>query len=181
MAPALCELALQVPRIRPGPGGDAVLIDRHLGVWASMRSPSWKKEGYCDYVAGDTTFPIPEAKRLIRAGQIRSGGQDVQMLELHRPEPRFGDRRGPQQHVVGGPIELRARDSDSARGVSLWVAIDQERPLPLLCVRHRQVGRGSRFSLGRRGAGYEQGADSPVEIREQDGIAQGTNRLFKAA
>lgn len=45
------------------------LIDRHLGIWASMQCPSWKKEGYCDYIGGDTTFPIPEAKRLIRAGQ----------------------------------------------------------------------------------------------------------------
>jgi len=46
------------------------LIDDRLGGWTSMRCPSWKKEGYCDYIAGDTTFPIPEAKRLIRAGQV---------------------------------------------------------------------------------------------------------------
>ncbi|AGA25562.1 hypothetical protein Sinac_1166 [Singulisphaera acidiphila DSM 18658] len=54
------------------------LIDGRLGLWASMRCPSWKKEGYCDYVAGDTTFPIPEAIRLIRAGQ-----------ESHEPAFRY--------------------------------------------------------------------------------------------
>lgn len=45
------------------------LIDDHLGGWTSLKCPSWKKEGYCDYIAGDCTFPIPEAKRLIRAGR----------------------------------------------------------------------------------------------------------------
>lgn len=45
------------------------LIDGRLGLRASLRCPSWKKEGFCDYVAGDTSFPIAEAKRLIRAGR----------------------------------------------------------------------------------------------------------------
>jgi hypothetical protein len=42
------------------------LIHARFGPLASLSHPSWKKEGYCDYVAGDTSFPIAEAKRLIR-------------------------------------------------------------------------------------------------------------------
>jgi hypothetical protein len=45
------------------------LINARFGPLAGLSLPSWKKEGYCDYVAGETSFPIAEAKRLIRDGR----------------------------------------------------------------------------------------------------------------
>lgn len=45
------------------------LIRRQYGEVASLRFPSWKVEGYCDHVAGESTLDPAEAFRLGAAGQ----------------------------------------------------------------------------------------------------------------
>lgn len=41
-------------------------IRQRYGTLASMLQPSWKNEGYCEYVAGDSTIPLDEGMRLWR-------------------------------------------------------------------------------------------------------------------
>jgi hypothetical protein len=45
------------------------LLVRRFGAWACYRMPTWKQEGICDYVAGHTSFPLDEARRLVREGR----------------------------------------------------------------------------------------------------------------
>tara|TARA_R110002072_G_scaffold80930_1_gene185554 strand:+ start:239 stop:934 length:696 start_codon:yes stop_codon:yes gene_type:complete len=45
------------------------LIREHLGLVKSLRLPSWVNEGYCDYVAGESTFPLARARAMIREGE----------------------------------------------------------------------------------------------------------------
>lgn len=40
-----------------------LFIQRKYGTLKSMTLPTWKKEGYCEYIAGDTTIPIEEGIR----------------------------------------------------------------------------------------------------------------------
>jgi hypothetical protein len=49
------------------------------------------------------------------------------MLELHPAYPSLRQARRADEHVVGGALEGDALDSRSARGIALWVAIDQQR------------------------------------------------------
>ena len=41
-----------------------LLIQRRYGTARSIMLPSWKKEGYCEYVAGDSTITLEEGIRL---------------------------------------------------------------------------------------------------------------------
>src|SRR3954447_9083831 len=43
-------------------------MDR-LGAAGYWRLPSWKNEGYCDYVADESSFDAEEGLRLIREGR----------------------------------------------------------------------------------------------------------------
>lgn len=45
------------------------LIARELGIVAFLRLPTWKNEGYCEYVAGDPSFDVTRGERLIRNGK----------------------------------------------------------------------------------------------------------------
>lgn len=45
------------------------LIRRRLGLLAGVRLPVWVAEGYCDYVAGQGSFPEAEGRRLMAAGE----------------------------------------------------------------------------------------------------------------
>ena len=44
------------------------MIRRRFGVVATIRFPRWKVEGYCDYVAGESTLSAADAERLEAAG-----------------------------------------------------------------------------------------------------------------
>jgi hypothetical protein len=50
------------------------LMDRHFGDLACLSIPVWKKEGYCEYIAGSPSFDVDEGKRLIRKGQAEAVG-----------------------------------------------------------------------------------------------------------
>lgn len=45
------------------------LIRRHYGRLASARLPTWKVEGYCDFVAGESTLTEEQVTRLRQSGQ----------------------------------------------------------------------------------------------------------------
>lgn len=45
------------------------LIRRKLGLWRAYRLPDWIAEGYCEYVAGEGSFPEEEGNRLLAAGE----------------------------------------------------------------------------------------------------------------
>jgi hypothetical protein len=45
------------------------LIGRRYGDLACLRLPDWKKEGYCEYIAGSPSFDVEEGKRLVRQGR----------------------------------------------------------------------------------------------------------------
>ena len=44
------------------------LLVRKFGLVRSFRLPSWKQEGYCDYVAQETSFDREEGARLLKQG-----------------------------------------------------------------------------------------------------------------
>ncbi len=46
------------------------LMDHRYGDLTCQRLPDWKKEGYCEYIAGSPTFDIEEGKRLVRRGEV---------------------------------------------------------------------------------------------------------------
>ena len=45
------------------------LIRKRLGTIPAFRLPDWVAEGYCEYVAGEGSFPDDEGLRLLAAGQ----------------------------------------------------------------------------------------------------------------
>ena len=45
------------------------LIRHRLGWWRGIRLPAWVAEGYCDYVARDSSFPADEGRRLLAEGR----------------------------------------------------------------------------------------------------------------
>jgi hypothetical protein len=45
------------------------LIRHRLGLWHGIRLPDWVAEGYCDYVARESSFPETEGLRLFASGQ----------------------------------------------------------------------------------------------------------------
>lgn len=44
------------------------LLHERLGVLGALRLPKWKNEGYCDFVAGESTLDDATGWRLLRAG-----------------------------------------------------------------------------------------------------------------
>lgn len=50
------------------------LIRHRMGLWRGMRLPDWVSEGYCDYVARESSFPETEGLRLFAAGQSHPSG-----------------------------------------------------------------------------------------------------------
>lgn len=45
------------------------LMYRHLGFWKDRRLPQWLKEGYCEVIAGDSSFPVEKGRQLMITGQ----------------------------------------------------------------------------------------------------------------
>jgi hypothetical protein len=43
-----------------------LLIQRRFGTTSAIMIPTWKKEGYCEYIAGDSTITLEEGMRLWR-------------------------------------------------------------------------------------------------------------------
>jgi hypothetical protein len=46
-----------------------LLLGRRLGLLTAWRMPTWKNEGYCEYVAGDPSFEISRGMALLVAGR----------------------------------------------------------------------------------------------------------------
>jgi hypothetical protein len=46
------------------------LMDHRYGDLTCQRLPDWKKEGYCEYIAGSPSFDVDEGKRLVRRGEV---------------------------------------------------------------------------------------------------------------
>jgi hypothetical protein len=46
------------------------LLDCRYGDLTCYRLPDWKKEGYCEYIAGNPSFDVDEGRRLIRGGEV---------------------------------------------------------------------------------------------------------------
>ena len=45
------------------------LMERRYGLLTNFRVPTWKREGYADYVAGESSFDLERGKALLRAGE----------------------------------------------------------------------------------------------------------------
>jgi hypothetical protein len=45
------------------------LMDQHYGDLACELMPDWKKEGYCECIAGNPSFDVDEGRRLVRQGR----------------------------------------------------------------------------------------------------------------
>ena len=45
------------------------LIRRRLGLWRGVFLPAWVAEGYCDYVAGEGSFPEATGRYLLATGR----------------------------------------------------------------------------------------------------------------
>ena len=43
-----------------------LLIQERFGTTSTIMAPTWKKEGYCEYIAGDSTITLEEGMRLWR-------------------------------------------------------------------------------------------------------------------
>lgn len=51
-----------------------IFIQRSYGVTTSLTIPTWKKEGYCEYIAGDSTITLDEGIRLWRENPSNDTG-----------------------------------------------------------------------------------------------------------
>ena len=49
-----------------------VMIRRRIGFWSARRTPTWIKEGYCEFIAGESSFPKDEGDRLLSQGEERT-------------------------------------------------------------------------------------------------------------
>jgi len=58
------------------------LLLSHYGFLTDYRLPTWKKEGYCEYIAGHPSFDVDEGKRLIREGH-ESPSPSFRYLEFY--------------------------------------------------------------------------------------------------
>ncbi len=45
------------------------LIHAHFGLWSSVKFPNWKVEGYCEFIAQETTLTEQDAAQLKKAGE----------------------------------------------------------------------------------------------------------------
>lgn len=50
------------------------LMERRYGTLACRRLPEWKREGYCEYVAGGPSLDVEEGRRRIREGTVDGSG-----------------------------------------------------------------------------------------------------------
>lgn len=50
------------------------LVGRRISVFASLRLPTWLREGYSEYLAGEGSYPEAEGDRLIAAGTVPASG-----------------------------------------------------------------------------------------------------------
>jgi hypothetical protein len=51
-----------------------LLVRKRYGYWRNLTMPAWKKEGYAEYVAGDTTLDYETGVRLWKANPSDSSG-----------------------------------------------------------------------------------------------------------
>lgn len=58
------------------------LLLSHYGLLTEFWLPTWKKEGYCEYIGGNPSFGIEEGKRLIREGR-KSSSPSFRYLEYY--------------------------------------------------------------------------------------------------
>ncbi len=86
------------------------LIRRRLGLVRGFLLPSWAAEGYCDYVAKESSFPMAKGLRLMTSGQIDPSPafryfEDRQMVRY-----LIDDR-----HLSFAQVVSRARDYDAVK------------------------------------------------------------------
>ena len=48
------------------------MLAAKLGIIAYLQLPEWKNEGYCEYIAGGSTFPVDRGLQLLREGKQHS-------------------------------------------------------------------------------------------------------------
>ncbi len=76
------------------------LIRARYGIVADLRLPAWKREGYCDHVAGGSTLTDAEAQAMIRAGTT-SGALDYWRAR-HRVEATLGTNGNSVDRLFAG-------------------------------------------------------------------------------
>jgi hypothetical protein len=108
--------------------------------------------------------------------EVRSRGDDVEVLELDRLNDRIGERGVADQDVVDGDVEFFLGESGAAGGIPLWVAVNQQCPLLGDGKARGEVDGGSGLAdaallvcdgdyAGHRREGLLEGGESPASER----------------
>lgn len=96
------------------------LLRRRLGLLAAFRLPTWKNEGYCEYVAGDTSFDLHHGIEMLASGRDDSSPA-FQYVKYYLAVRHILETEGfTEQQLVRQEFDLEATISKS-------VALSQER------------------------------------------------------
>ena len=86
------------------------LIRRRLGTFRSVRLPSWLAEGYCDYVAQESSFPEAEGVRLLTSGED-DPSRSFDYFVGRQMVTHLIDR----EHLSFDAVATRGREADAIR------------------------------------------------------------------
>ncbi len=54
-----------------------VLLRQETGLWGEQKAPTWLKEGYCEMIAGESSFPAVMGNILLAIGEKEGGGSFI--------------------------------------------------------------------------------------------------------
>ncbi|MBS3820254.1 MAG: hypothetical protein GVY16_03960 [Planctomycetes bacterium] len=63
-----------------------VLLRKHVGFWGEQAAPTWLKEGYCEMIAGQPSFPPPMGDYLLARGRRGGAASFVYFMYLRMVE-----------------------------------------------------------------------------------------------
>jgi hypothetical protein len=98
------------------------MLRKHVGLFS--RIPRWLSEGYCDYLAGDSSFPEREGDRLLASGQTHPSGA-FRYLTFRRMVQYLIDQRGLS---IGELVRHPPNEKQVERDMREWLKTRQDSP-----------------------------------------------------
>ena len=84
------------------------VIASDLGLLAYLRLPTWKDEGYCEYVAGDPSFDATRGQELIRSGKSHRSNAFRYLTYLLAVRSCLDDQGLQPRQFLSQPLDFRA-------------------------------------------------------------------------
>lgn len=105
------------------------LIRHHLGLLRGVRLPGWVAEGYCDYVARESSFPETEGRRLMTAGQTDLSASFWYFRDRQMVRYLIDTKHGTFSDVVARANDADAVEAETIRALRTGVT-SEPTPLP---------------------------------------------------